>query len=318
MKYFLLIACSLWVTLSVFGQDLIKTIPNAHSDKINALAISADGETVFSAGNDEKIMVWHSSGSQKLGEQNDQILDLEIRGNELFSAGREQDIFVWDVQNLKQKGRLRGHEYHLEDLGISLKNNWLVSASRDNSVKIWNNKNNLTHSINGHPADVKAVAISPDGKFIASVDALKTLRIWRIDGKELIKKMKGRSQVKHIAFSNDGKFLVAATGKNITVWKTENWTIKTRLRGHHAKITYLKFHPDGQHLATSSEDKKVIFWNIETGKVQFSFVPHKDQNITALAISKDGKTFATASQDKEIKIWEIQLLIQDLAKKYSE
>lgn len=322
MKYFLLAICSFGASFSLLAQDLLQTIPNAHSDKINALAISENGQTVFSAGNDETINIWSAKTGQnlgKLGQQNDQILDLEISGNELISAGRERDIFVWDIDKKKQKSKLQGHDYHVEDLDVSSNKNWLASASRDNSVKVWNlNTNENSHSIKGHGADVKAIAISVDGKFIASVDKDKTLRIWKIEGKELIKKMNGRSLINHIAFSNDGQYLVAATDKVVTIWETKSWTIHQRLRAHSSKITHLKFHPDGQHFATCSNDQKVIFWNIETGKVQFSFIPHSGVSPTAIAISKDGKTFATASSNREVKIWELQLLKKNTMDKFND
>ncbi|NET56357.1 MAG: TIR domain-containing protein [Symploca sp. SIO2E6] len=74
-----------------------------------------------------------------------------------------------------------------------------------------------------------------------------------------------------------------------------------RLSGHQATVLAVAISPDGQLIASGSEDNTIKLWNRE-GKLEKNLEGHK-QSVNAVAFSPDGKQIASASVDKTIKLW---------------
>ncbi len=64
-----------------------------------------------------------------------------------------------------------------------------------------------------------------------------------------------------------------------------------------------QFSPDGSLIATSSEDKKAVIWNVE-GQMLFE-LEHK-ASVNSTQFSPNGQYIVTASDDKTAKIWNLQ------------
>jgi WD40 repeat protein len=63
--------------------------------------------------------------------------------------------------------------------------------------------------------------------------------------------------------------------------------------------------PDGQTLASGSEDRTIKLWNAATGAVITTLSGHS-RGVSAVAFSPDGQTLASGSWDKTIKIWQCE------------
>src|ERR1019366_4240557 len=73
-----------------------------------------------------------------------------------------------------------------------------------------------------------------------------------------------------------------------------------RLR-HRGKINAVAYSPDGQKIATASDDKTVKLWDLGNGHEVLSFAGHDDK-VGSLAWTPDGKTILSGA-DKSIQIW---------------
>jgi WD40 repeat protein len=63
------------------------------------------------------------------------------------------------------------------------------------------------------------------------------------------------------------------------------------------------FSPDGQLVASTSDDKTVRLWEAATGTFRSTLEGHSDY-VRAVAFSPDGQLVASASGDKTVRLWE--------------
>ena len=118
-------------------------------------------------------------------------------------------------------------------------------------------------------------------------------------------------------FSPDGRRIAVSFGGIVHIWDSRSGEMVSRLMDdtvHVRKsdpladkgiVGQLLFTADGKKLITGSYFGTAKVWDVESGKLLFTFSRHGDR-VTALAISPDGRTLATGSRDNHFKLWNIE------------
>ncbi len=115
----------------------------------------------------------------------------------------------------------------------------------------------------------------------------------------LIESLKAASALREaIGISADTKVRVVMNLQEIVY----NLKERNRLEGHTKTIISVSYSPDGQHLATTSDDKTAKIW--ATDGTLIATLNHSGP-VRSVAWSPDGKMLATASYDDTIKIWNL-------------
>ncbi|CAE1287151.1 unnamed protein product [Acanthosepion pharaonis] len=65
----------------------------------------------------------------------------DANNRNLATTGWDKWILIWDVATGKYRNQGPEHTGWVEDVGISQNQEWLVSCSKDQTVRIWNIKN---------------------------------------------------------------------------------------------------------------------------------------------------------------------------------
>ncbi len=76
------------------------------------------------------------------------------------------------------------------------------------------------------------------------------------------------------------------------------------LQGHTDWVRAVAFSPDGQSLASASDDGTVILWNVGTGQQIRVFRGHTDY-VLAVAFSPDGRFLVSGSDDETAQVWDV-------------
>lgn len=92
--------------------------------------------------------------------------------------------------------------------------------------------------------------------------------------------------------------------QRLTPLHSASWKCIYTLKGHRSPITSIAFSPDGETLASGSQDQTIEIWRYQSGKRWYTLVGHTNW-ITSIAYSPDGKTLASGSRDKTIEIWDM-------------
>src|SRR5262245_49045558 len=77
------------------------------------------------------------------------------------------------------------------------------------------------------------------------------------------------------------------------------------LEGHTSSVMSLAFSPDGKSLATSSRDKTIRLWNVQSGRLDRALAEHT-ADVYAVRFSPRGDVLASGSGDATVRLWDRQ------------
>ncbi|MEU6263909.1 WD40 repeat domain-containing protein, partial [Saccharopolyspora shandongensis] len=111
------------------------------------------------------------------------------------------------------------------------KGNWLATASKDHTVRLWNTKGTLRTTLKAHTRSITAVAISPKGNWLATASKDHTVRLWNTKGTLRTTLKAHTGTVTAVAISPDGNWLATA-GKDgwLRLWNSQQSKDVTAVR----------------------------------------------------------------------------------------
>jgi WD40 repeat protein len=176
-------------------------------------------------------------------------------------------------------------------------------------------------------SSVVSVSFNPDGSLLATGDVEGKICLWRVvDGKQVLTLKGHTGWIWAVTFSPDGKTLASCSHDSlIRLWDVQtidfeqsntanmaeisrfshvSETCLKTLRGHLSRVWTISFSPDGQMLASGSDDQTIRLWNAHDGTCLTVLQGHTS-GVTSVSFSPNGQILASASDNSSIRLWSV-------------
>ncbi|QTA78066.1 WD40-repeat-containing [Desulfonema limicola] len=214
-----------------------------------------------------------------------------------------------------------GHMAKICDVIFTKDGKYLVSASNDKTIRIWNVETGGIERIirgqmgEGHEGKIFAAALSPDNRWLAvggwmkGEDGNHKIRLIDFHTGKVIRLLKGHENViLALSFSPDSRRLISGSADTTArIWDVSTGTALHTLSGHTERIYAAAFSPDGRLAVTGSDDDTLILWNAGKEPATFqklsTLTGHTDK-VKSAAFTPDGRYLLSGSWDKTIRLWD--------------
>jgi WD40 repeat protein len=211
-----------------------------------------------------------------------------------------------DLPDLALIRILRGHTGGVTACAISPAGDYIVSASYDNTLKVWDaHTREERRTLHGHTDAVNGCAISPAGDYIVSASHDRTLKVWDARTGEERRTLHGHTDtVNGCAISPAGDYIVSASrDQTLKVWDAHTGEEQRTLRGHRSIVNGCAISPAGDYIVSASYDRTLKVWDARTGGERRTPHGHTEE-VYGCAISPAGDYIVSASGDTTLKVWD--------------
>ena len=252
------------------------------------------------------IVTGHSSGDGK-------------NNNILISGSRDKTLLIWKLNTDLERNTtesfgdpyiaLTGHNNFVSDLSLSTDNNFLISSSWDNSLRLWNLKSGKCikrFSVNDKNSILSAT-FANDNRQIFSCGTDNKVSLWNTQGKLMMSSTTGNhldwiSKVRNSPSAKNKFYATVGWDGRLKIW-TDFLKIQTSIKAHEGPANALAINTNGLYIATGGKDQTVKLWKINELNEPVK-VYKTDSPVNDVAFNPELQWVAAAT-DNLIYIWDI-------------
>ncbi|WP_422930941.1 c-type cytochrome domain-containing protein [Singulisphaera sp. PoT] len=316
------------IKMAAGNSDAVKSadpvVIAGHKGAINGVALTPDGQTVITAGEDAAIRFWQVADGKAIraieGTSGSILASaLSPDGQTILTGSADRHVRLIDVASGAVRRVMGGYEAAVNAVAFSPKGERFASAGADGSLKVWEAANGqgivaFAHlAPNAAPTQAILKVAFLDENSLVSASADHTLKKWTFEGGWSEMKPLGPHVFRVLAldFSPDGTLLATGGGDpsrsgEVKIWNVQTGALVKSLDSLHSDTVFgVRFSPDGTKLATAAADKFLKVVNVADGKELRSFEGHT-HHVMAVDWSADGKQLVTGGADNVMKVWDFE------------
>jgi WD40 repeat protein len=213
---------------------------------ITSVCLSANGRLAFSGCNNKTIAIWEIHTSQLKFWQ--------------------KDLKNWKFSENKLLKLLNGHRDEVTSICLSTDEQFILSGSIDNTVKLWEiATGKCIHTFAEHTGGVTVVCISADSRFALSGSNDQTLKLWDIAARHCVRTYEGHTErVTTVSLSVDGLYALSGSNdKTMKLWDVSTGKCLRTFEGYTEAVTAVSFTPDVCYAISGSDDGTLKLWSLD-------------------------------------------------------
>lgn len=265
-----------------------------------------DSEKILIAVNSSEAKIFTLSTSETLSLQGhtDNILCLDVQGNNIITGSKDQTIRLWDLSRLL--ATYKGHTEDVTSICFS-KKTWFVSASIDQTLKIWAKSigevNSAAFTCVAHSKDISVVRVSIDNKLIVSGSQDKLIKLWTNKLKPIRELVGHKRGIWDLSFNKTERLLCSSSGDmTVKIWSLEGFECIRTLEGFTNSVLKALFF--GNSIISTGSDGLVKVWDYKTGTCHVSLDEHTGKVWGLAENTIDNQCyFLTGATDSLIILW---------------
>ncbi|HAB17160.1 MAG TPA: WD40 repeat domain-containing protein, partial [Verrucomicrobiota bacterium] len=288
-----------------------ESLPSRDATFTLGAAFSPDGKLVVGAGQ-SGIAVWDVASRkllQTLPASNYSWVASPVfspDGRLLATVTADQRVQFWDTGTWAEVVTLRGHEFEIWAALYTPDGSWLITASRDGSIRVWPGTG-PTRPDEWSPPEKVAGALADDATVALFVH---TDRHWELDDVAGGKRLATGGPVApghppNVAVSTGGRWIAFGTAESLQVFSpgeghVHQWQLTEGPNTSTAGQNILTFSPDGHAVLFANSVGALRRLDLATGSVETLFEPN-GRPVLSVACSLNGRRVAAGYGDRLIQ-----------------
>ena len=281
----------------------------AHAESVMALAVSPDGRTIATAGQDGHVLLWSAADGEvtqtlSLGRGWVEHVVWSPDGRWL-AASLSRHVHVFDAEG-QQVWRSEAHPSTVSALAWS--GGQELATACYGQVAFFDVSSGETNQKLEWKGSLVSMALSPDGDIVACGSQDNTVHFWRRSSglDSMMSGYPGKPSV--LAFDHTGLLLATGGSAAPMVWSFEGdgpeGTQPGVLDFHVQPITALSFAPRRRRLASGGRDGGVVVWGVAgSGEGKPTGACLVGSPIAGVAWRPDGRGLAALDASGGVTVW---------------
>ncbi len=251
----------------VVAQKTVREL-SGHADWIQTLVFAADSQTLYSGGNDGRVLRWDND--YPVAPQEVVKLEFAIRSLSLASerqllaiGGFSNDIKIWDLKSSKWKHEFKCECKDQRCVKFSPEGDKLLCGGRDGGIRVWDAETgSVLCDRHLHRGKVFTAAFSADGNSITSAGEDRHLiRFDMVADQVTLDREIATTKLMSMCMINDNVVAVAGSDNSIRLYDTILDDVIANLHGHFGTVAVMC--TCGELLASGSFDTSVRIWDLD-------------------------------------------------------
>jgi len=230
-----------------------------HTDWVNTIAASSDGQWLASGGDANSVLVWSSADwnaaprrfnmdghvtavqfspdNSNLAVATDNVVTLELPQQVLGTLETYLDIsmdaivILLDLQTETVIGTTEPTAF-INEIAFHPSGTFFVTIGNEPTAHIWSLTGEMLTTLAEHSDWIRGVDFNTDGSLLATVGADGRLYLWDTSTWQIVNTLIGLASPYSVSFSLDGSTLVVGTGSgDLVVWSLSELLVEQRQEG---------------------------------------------------------------------------------------